>query len=72
MMLLLRITMLEGQSTEQKTELARALAKAAAAAFQVPLEEVRLVIQEVPPTHWMVGGTSMAELRRQHTSSEQS
>jgi len=70
-MLLLRITMLEGRSTEQKAELARAFSAAAAAAFDVPLAEVRLIIQEVPPTHWTVGGISMAELRQQASTSTQ-
>ncbi|WP_448336737.1 tautomerase family protein [Chloroflexus aurantiacus] len=70
-MLVLRITMLEGRSTEQKAELARALSAAAAAAFDVPLAEVRLIIQEVPPTHWTVGGLSMAELRQQASTSNQ-
>lgn len=69
-MLLLRITMLEGRSAEQKAELARAVSAAAAEAFGVPLAEVRLIIQEVPPTHWTVGGTSMAELRRNEPASD--
>ncbi|ACL24924.1 tautomerase family protein [Chloroflexus aggregans] len=63
-MMLLRITMLEGRSPEQKAALARELSIAAAEAFHVPLAEVRLVIHEVPPAHWTVGGQSMAELRR--------
>lgn len=70
-MLLLRITILEGRSTEQKAELARALSAAAAAAFDVPLAEVRLIIQEVPPTHWTIGGISMTELRQQASTSTQ-
>ncbi|OAN47276.1 4-oxalocrotonate tautomerase [Chloroflexus islandicus] len=69
-MLLLRITMLEGRSAEQKAELARAVSAAAAEAFGVPLAEVRLIIQEIPPTHWTVGGTSMAELRRNEPASD--
>ncbi|WP_367280826.1 4-oxalocrotonate tautomerase family protein [uncultured Chloroflexus sp.] len=67
-MLLLRITMLEGRSADQKAELARSLSIAAAEAFGVPLTEVRLIIQEVSSTHWTVGGRSLAELRQQEQS----
>ncbi|HEY8346789.1 MAG TPA: 2-hydroxymuconate tautomerase family protein [Symbiobacteriaceae bacterium] len=55
-MLVLRVTMLEGRTTEQKEALMARLSEAAARHLGAPLEEVRLVIHEVSVGHWGVGG----------------
>lgn len=60
-MLVLRVTMVEGRTDEQRTTLMRRLSECAARHFGLPLEEVRLVIYEIPKTHWGVGGRSLAE-----------
>lgn len=60
-MLVLKLTMLEGRSQAQKTELMRRVAASAAQHFDVPLGEVRVILYEVPATHWSVGGKPLAE-----------
>ena len=60
-MLVLKLTMLEGRSHAQKRELTRRVAESAAQHFDVPLGEVRVILYEVPPTHWSVGGKPLAE-----------
>jgi 4-oxalocrotonate tautomerase len=60
-MFILRLTMLEGRTPEQKSELIRRLTDAAARHLDVPVEQIRMVIYEVPSTNWGVGGVSMAE-----------
>ncbi len=55
-MLLFRITLRAGRSPAQLQELAEALSETAAQTIGVPAETVRVVYQEVPPTHWFVGG----------------
>lgn len=60
-MLILRVTMAEGRTAEQKAALMQRLSQAAARHLGVPLEEVRLVIYEVPKAHWGIGGRSLAE-----------
>lgn len=55
-MLILRVTMMEGRTVEQKEALMQRLSEAAARHLGVPLGEVRMVIHEVPRGHWSVGG----------------
>jgi 4-oxalocrotonate tautomerase len=60
-MLVVRVTMVEGRTAEQRAVLMERLSACAARHFGLPLEEVRLVIYEIPKTHWGVGGRSLAE-----------
>jgi len=60
-MLVVRVTMVEGRTAEQRAVLMERLSACAARHFGLPLEEVRLVIYEIPKTHWGVGGWSLAE-----------
>ena len=60
-MLVLRVTMVEGRTAEQCATLMQRLSECAARHFDLPLEEARLVIYEIPKTHWGVGGRSLAE-----------
>ncbi len=63
-MIVVRLTMMAGRTVEQKAELARRLTAAAARHFEADEKEIRLVIQEVPPTDWATGGVLMSELRK--------
>ena len=60
-MLILRLTMLEGRTVEQKAVLISRLTEAAACQLDIPSEQIRMIIYEVPPTNWGVGGVPMAE-----------
>ena len=60
-MIVIKTTMMEGRTEEQKEGLIRRLSEAAADELGWPLEEVRVVIYEVPKRHWGIAGESVAE-----------
>lgn len=60
-MVVLKITMLEGRPLEKKRELVRRLTEAAARHLGEPLEEIRVVIYEVPRENWAVGAILMRD-----------
>lgn len=53
---LIQVTLIEGRPAEAKAELIRTLTEAAVASLQAPRESIRVILQEVPPAHWGVGG----------------
>ena len=53
---LIQVTLIKGRSAEAKTALIRGLTDAAIKAIDAPRESVRVILQEVPPSHWGVGG----------------
>ncbi len=59
-MLVIKVSMLEGRTDEQKALLIRRLSEAAARHFGVPLDEVRLLIYDLPKVNWGAGGVTMA------------
>ena len=58
------VTMVEGRSPEQLRALIAGLTRAACDAIAAPIESVRVVIREVPATHWAAGDVTMAERQR--------
>jgi 4-oxalocrotonate tautomerase len=60
---LLHIHLLEGRDERVLHELAAAVSQETARVLNVPLERVRVLIDEVPRTHWCIGGRPMSELR---------
>ncbi|MFR0713583.1 2-hydroxymuconate tautomerase family protein [Enterobacterales bacterium BD_CKDN230030183-1A_HGKHYDSX7] len=52
-----------GRSEEQKHALLVNVTQAIAVSLDAPLESIRVVIQEVPETHWAAGGVTLAERR---------
>lgn len=60
-MIVLKLTIVEGRSAEQKARVLRRISEAAARHFGRDLAEVRLLITEIPKTNWGIGGISMAE-----------
>ena len=55
-MIFLKITMMVGRTVEQKTGLIEKLTQAAHRHLNEPLEDVRVIIYDIPPTDWGVGG----------------
>lgn len=53
---LIDVTMIEGRTDAQKTDLIARLTEAAVTALGVPQESVRVILREVPGSHWGVGG----------------
>jgi 4-oxalocrotonate tautomerase len=60
---LIEVTMVEGRSPEQLRSLISGLTQAAVEAVGAPVESVRVVIREVPSTHWAAGDVTIAERR---------
>ncbi len=67
-MLVLKVTMVEGRTPEQKATLIRRLAEAAARHFDVPIDEVRTIIYEVSRNEWGVGTVTLEERDRRMSS----
>jgi 4-oxalocrotonate tautomerase len=60
---LVEITLAQGRSPQVLRGLLHEVHAAVVRAVQVPDESVRVVIREVPPTHWSAGDVTIAERR---------
>ncbi|KRE55435.1 2-hydroxymuconate tautomerase [Phycicoccus sp. Soil748] len=60
---LVEVTMVEGRTPEQVRALVSALTRAVVETVDAPLENVRVVVREVPATHWAAGDVTIAERR---------
>lgn len=60
---LAQITLVEGASDEQRRTLIERTTRAIADNLAIGLEAARVILQEVPATHWGVGGVSVHERR---------
>ena len=60
---LIEVTMVEGRSADQLRALISALTTAAVDTVDAPRETVRVVVREVPATHWAAGDVTIAERR---------
>ena len=60
---LIEVTMVEGRTPQQVRALISALTHAAAEAVDAPLDSIRVVVREVPATHWGAGDVTIAERR---------
>jgi len=58
---LIQATILEGRTQEQKEAFFRGVTQVAVETLNVKPEQVRVVINQVPKTHWAIGGVSVAE-----------
>lgn len=63
---LIEVTLVEGRTPEQLRALIRALTKAATESIDAPLASVRVVVREVPATHWAAGDVTIAERPTNH------
>ena len=61
---LAQITIMEGRSSEMKSELIREVTEAMSKSLQAPKERIRVVIYEVPKTNWGIAGDTAAALGR--------
>jgi 4-oxalocrotonate tautomerase len=60
---LIEVTLVEGRTAEQIRALITGLTQAAVEAVDAPQESVRVVVREVPATHWAAGDVTIAERR---------
>jgi len=61
---LVEVTLVEGRSPEQLRRLITALTDAVEAAVAAARPSIRVVVREVPATHWAAGDVTVAERRR--------
>ena len=58
---IVRIDLLEGRPAAAKRELIRGVTAAVVSALGVQPAQVRVLLNEVPPEHWGIGGASVAD-----------
>ena len=58
------IQILAGRPAQAKQALIRSVTAAIVESLQVKPESVRVIVQEVPPEQWGIGGVSAKELGR--------
>lgn len=57
------VTLAQGRTPEQLRTLVTALTDAVVEAVGAPRESVRVILREVPPTHFAAGDVTIAERR---------
>ena len=55
---------LEGRPADKVEQLIEALTAAAAETLAAPRDSVRVIVEEVPKTHWGIGGKTAKSLGR--------
>lgn len=60
---LVEVTLVEGRTPEQLRTLISRLTDAVVESVGAPTENVRVVLREVPATHWAAGDVPIAEKR---------
>jgi 4-oxalocrotonate tautomerase len=58
------ITLTEGRSPDQLRTLITRLTDATETSLDAPRDTIRVVVREVPPTHYAAGDVTLAESRR--------
>ena len=60
---LIEVTLVEGREPDRLRDLITRLTDAAVEAIGAPRESVRVILREVPPTHFAAGDVTIAERR---------
>lgn len=58
---LVQVTLAEGRTPDQIRDLIRTLTAAVVVAIDAPQQNVRVVVYEVPKTHWAAGDVTLQE-----------
>lgn len=58
---LVEVTLVQGRSPEQLRTLITKLTDAVETAIETPRGNVRVIVREVPATHWAAGDVTIAE-----------
>ncbi|WP_138419344.1 4-oxalocrotonate tautomerase [Aquibacillus sediminis] len=61
---LVNIQIIEGRSQEKIDRLMENVTETVSQSLEAPKENVRVVVTEVPKTHWAIGGVSAKNLGR--------
>ena len=60
---IIEVTLVEGREPHRLRDLITRLTDAAVEAVDAPRESVRVILREVPPTHFAAGDVTIAERR---------
>ncbi len=60
---LVEVTLVEGRTPEQVRTLIHEVHAAVVRSVEAPAQNVRVVVREVPATHWAAGDVTIAERR---------
>jgi 4-oxalocrotonate tautomerase len=60
---IITISLVEGRTAERKAALLREVTEAVARVLEAPRESIRVLLAEIPATHWAVGGVALSETR---------
>lgn len=58
---LIEVTVVSGRGPERLNRMIKEVTQAVHASLEVPVDRVRVVVREVPATHWAAGGVTIAE-----------
>lgn len=61
---IVQISIMEGRSQEKIDDLLKNVTTAVSESLDSPKENVRVMVTEIPKTHWAIGGTSAKKLGR--------
>ena len=62
---LVEVTLAQGRSPEQIRALLHEVTEAVMRSVGAPKQNIRVVVREVPPTHWAAGDVTIAERNAQ-------
>jgi len=65
---LVRVTLIEGRSADVKRALIAEVTETVARVLDAPRPAIRVLLDELPASHWGVGGVSRADAPAQETS----
>jgi 4-oxalocrotonate tautomerase len=58
------ITLIEGRPEEKVKEVIKNVTKVVSETLDAPKENIRVVVTEVPKTHWGIAGTPVSDMPR--------
>lgn len=58
---IIQVQLIEGRSKEQIKNLIMNLTDTVSDTISAPKETIRVIVTEIPPTHWGKGGTPISE-----------
>jgi 4-oxalocrotonate tautomerase len=59
-----QISILPGRTDEQIADMIRSVTEAIHQSLGAPVESIRVLVEELPSTHWGIGGKTAASLGR--------
>jgi 4-oxalocrotonate tautomerase len=59
---LIQVTIMEGRPKEKVKQVIENLTETISTTLEVPKERVRVIVTEVPKTHWGIAGTPASEI----------